>query len=244
MSIFTRLFKVSTTRTKVKILSFVMFSNIAFANESLQEFFKDSGVDKSKQEYVKKQCDEAILRADADFRHSKQEQIYRLEVAKIECEIQKLSEVLGSTQGTIATLDYAYKEYDKLLNKYYKLYRAEVKKQNKTTPTGAFSHEPNLQNIKKGQKGQDTLLEEQRAWLKLRDSYETYIQKHHAHIYDINGGGTIYSIEASNARLTLLKKRVEELFKRYVAITTGGNIDFYNMFDVLWKVVEIYRLKS
>lgn len=236
MNIFTRLFKVSTTGTKIKILAFAMFSNIAFANESLQEFFKDFGVDKSKQEYVKKQCDEAILRADADFRHSKQEQIYRLEVAKIECEIQKLSEVLGSTQGTIVTLDYAYKEYDKLLNKYYKLYRAEVKKHNKTTPTGAFSHEPNL--------GQDTLLEEQRAWLKLRDSYEAYIRTHHAHIYDINGGGTIYSIEASNARLTLLKKRVEELFKRYVAITTGGNIDFYNMFDVLWKVVEIYRLKS
>lgn len=176
-----------------------------------------------------KECNKEVLKD--NFKDlSKIEQIYKFEVAKIECEIQKLSEVLGSTQGTIATLDYAYKEYDKLLNKYYKLYRAEVKKQNKTTPTGAFSHEPNLQNIKKGQKGQDTLLEEQRAWLKLRDSYETYIQKHHAHIYDINGGGTIYSISASNARLGFLKMRVNELFSRYLMMITDRAIEFDSLF--------------
>ncbi|MDY5821390.1 MAG: lysozyme inhibitor LprI family protein [Helicobacter sp.] len=238
MNIFTRLFKVSTTGTKIKILAFAIFSNMAFADsESLQKLFKEYNVSKDKQEYINKECNKEVLKD--NFKDlSKIEQIYEFEVARIDCEVQNLGEVLGSTQGILASLNYGYDEYDKLLNKYYKLYRAEVKKQNKTTPTGAFSHEPSIQ------KGQDTLLEEQRAWLKLRDSYEAYIRKHHAHIYDINGGGTIYSIEASNARLTLLKKRVEELFKRYVAISTGGNIDFYNMFDVLWKVVEIYRLKS
>ncbi|MDY5950339.1 MAG: lysozyme inhibitor LprI family protein [Helicobacter sp.] len=238
MNIFTRLFKVSTTGTKIKILAFAIFSNVAFADsESLQKLFKEYNVSKDKQEYINKECNKEVLKD--NFKDlSKIEQIYKFEVARIDCEVNNLGEVLGSTQGILASLNYGYDEYDKLLNKYYKLYRAEVKKQNKTTPTGAFSHEPSIQ------KGQDTLLEEQRAWLKLRDSYEAYIRKHHAHIYDINGGGTIYSIEASNARLTLLKKRVEELFKRYVAITTGGNIDFYNMFDVLWKVVEIYRLKS
>ncbi|MDY4399256.1 MAG: DUF1311 domain-containing protein, partial [Helicobacter bilis] len=87
---------------------------------------------------------------------NKQEQIYKFGVARIDCEVQNLGEVLGSTQGILASLSYGYDEYDKPLNKYYKLYRTEVKKQNKTTPTGAFSHEPNIQNIKKGQKGQDT----------------------------------------------------------------------------------------
>ena len=137
--------------------------------------------------------------------------------------MRTLSEVLVSTQGILASLSYGYDEYDKLLNKYYKLYRAEVKKKNKTTPTWAFSHEPNL--------GQDTLLEEQREWLKLRDSYEAYIQKHHAHIYDINGGGTIYSIDASNARLGFLQMRVEELFSRYLMLVTDGSVEFCNLFE-------------
>ena len=222
MSIFTQLFK-----THIKILMplvFMAFANVAFADsESLQKLFNEYNVGKDKQEYIKKQCD----RANFDFNpKNKQEQTYLFETTQIDCEVQHLGEVLGSTQGILASLNYGYDEYDKLLNKYYKLYRAEVKKQNKTTPTGAFSHEPNIQNIKKGQNGQDTLLEEQRAWLKLRDSYEAYIRTHHAHIYDINGGGTIYSIEASNARLGFLKMRVNELFSRYLMMITDGGIGF------------------
>ncbi|MCI7412050.1 MAG: DUF1311 domain-containing protein [Helicobacter bilis] len=206
MGVFIRLFKVSTRAKILMPLAFMAFVNMAFADsESLQKLFKEYNVSKDKQEHIKKQCDMAHF----DFNpKNKQEQIYKFGVARIDCEVQNLGEVLGSTQGILASLNYGYDEYDKLLNKYYKLYRAEVKKQNKTTPTGAFSHEPNIQNIKKGQKGQDTLLEEQRAWLKLRDSYEAYIETHHTHIYDINGGGTIYSISVSNARLGFLKMRL------------------------------------
>ena len=212
MGVFIRLFKVSTKAKILMPLAFIAFANMAFADsESLQKLFKEYNVSKDKQEYINKECNKEVLKD--NFKDlSKIEQIYEFEVARIDCEVQNLGEVLGSTQGILASLNYGYDEYDKLLNKYYKLYRAEVKKQNKTTPTGAFSHEPNIQNIKKGQKGQDTLLEEQRAWLKLRDSYEAYIETHHTHIYDINGGGTIYSIEASNARLGFLKMRVNELF--------------------------------
>ena len=228
MNIFTRLFKVSTTGTQVKILAFAIFSNMAFADsESLQKLFKEYNISKDKQEHIKKQCDMTHF----DFNpKNKQEQIYKFETTQIDCEVQNLGEVLGSTQGILASLNYGHNEYDKLLNKYYKLYRAEVKKQNKTTPTGAFSHEPNIQNIKKGQKGQDTLLEEQRAWLKLRDSYKAYTKAHHAHIYDINGGGTIYSIEASNARLGFLKMRVNELFSRYLMMITDGGVGFDSLF--------------
>lgn len=225
MSIFTKLFK---THIKIlMLLAFMAFANVAFADsESLQKLFKEYNVSKDKQEYINKECNKEVLKD--NFKDlSKIEQIYKFEVARIDCEVNNLGEVLGSTQGILASLNYGYDEYDKLLNKYYKLYRAEVKKQNKTTPTGAFSHEPNIQSIKNGQ---DTLLEEQRAWLKLRDSYEAYIKAHHAHIYDINGGGTIYSIHTSNARLGFLKMRVNELFSRYLMMITDGGVEFDSIF--------------
>lgn len=230
MGVFIRLFKVSTKAKILVALAFMAFANVAFADsESLQKLFKEYNVSKDKQEYINKECNKEVLKD--NFKDlSKIEQIYKFEVARIDCEVQNLGEVLGSTQGILASLNYGYNEYDKLLNKYYKLYRTELKKKGKTTPTGAFSHEPNIQNIKKGQNGQDTLLEEQRAWLKLRDSYEAYIQKHHAHIYDINGGGTIYSIEASNARLGFLKMRVNELFSRYLMMITDGGVGFDSLF--------------
>ena len=231
MRIFAKLFDTYTIRAKILVaLVFMAFANVAFADsESLQKLFKEYNVSKDKQEYINKECNKEVLKD--NFKDlSKIEQIYKFEVARIDCEVNNLGEVLGSTQGILASLNYGYDEYDKLLNKYYKLYRAEVKKQNKTTPTGAFSHEPNIQNIKKGQKGQDTLLEEQRAWLKLRDSYEAYIKAHHAHIYDINGGGTIYSIHTSNARLGFLKMRVNELFSRYLMMITDGGVEFDSIF--------------
>ena len=222
MGIFIRLFKTHIKAKFLLPLAFMAFANIAFAdNESLQKLFKEYNISKDKQEYIKKQCDMANF----DFNpKNKQEQIYKFETTQIDCEVQNLGEVLGSTQGILASLSYGYDEYDKLLNKYYKLYRAEVKKQNKTTPTGAFSHEPSIE------KGQDTLLEEQRAWLKLRDSYEAYTKAHHAHIYDINGGGTIYSIETSNARLRFLKMRVNELFSRSLMMITDGGVGFDSLF--------------
>ncbi|BDB66865.1 hypothetical protein Hc94105_1066 [Helicobacter cinaedi] len=228
MRIFAKLFDTYTIRAKILVvLAFIVFANMAFADsESLQKLFKEYNVSKDKQEYINKECNKEVFKD--NFKDlSKIEQIYKFEVARIDCEVNNLGEVLGSTQGILASLNYGYDEYDKLLNKYYKLYRAEVKKQNKTTPTGAFSHEPNIQSIKNGQ---DTLLEEQRAWLKLRDSYEAYIRKHHAHIYDINGGGTIYSIHTSNARLGFLKMRVNELFSRYLMMITDGGVEFDSIF--------------
>lgn len=222
MGVFIRLFKVSTKAKILVVLAFMAFANVAFADsESLQKLFKEYNVSKDKQEYIKKQCDMANF----DFNpKDKQERIYLFETTQIDCEVNNLGEVLGSTQGILASLNYGYNEYDKLLNKYYKLYRTEVKKKGKTTPTGAFSHEPSIE------KGQDTLLEEQRAWLKLRDSYEAYTKAHHAHIYDINGGGTIYSIHASNARLGFLKMRVNELFSRYLMMITDGGVGFDSIF--------------
>ncbi|WP_110581971.1 hypothetical protein [Helicobacter cinaedi] len=147
MGIFIRLFKVSTKAKILMPLAFIAFANMAFADsESLQKLFKEYNVSKDKQEYINKECNKEVLKD--NFKDlSKIEQIYKFEVARIDCEVNNLGEVLGSTQGILASLNYGYDEYDKLLNKYYKLYRAEVKKKGKTTPTGAFSHEP---SIKKG----------------------------------------------------------------------------------------------
>lgn len=105
------------------------FANTTFADsESLQKLFKEYNISKDKQEYINKECNKEVLKD--NFKDlSKIEQIYKFEVARIDCEVNNLGEVLGSTQGILASLNYGYDEYDKLLNKYYKLYRAELKKQ-------------------------------------------------------------------------------------------------------------------
>ncbi len=128
-------------------LAFIAFANMAFADsESLQKLFKEYNVSKDKQEYINKECNKEVLKD--NFKDlSKIEQIYKFEVARIDCEVNNLGEVLGSTQGILASLNYDYDEYDRRVNKYYKLYRADGKKKGKTTPTGAIYHEP---CIKKG----------------------------------------------------------------------------------------------
>lgn len=95
MNIFTRLFKVGTTGTKIKILAFAIFSNMAFADsESLQKLFNEYNVGKDKQEYINKECNKEVLKD--NFKDlSKIEQIYEFEVARIDCEVNNLGEVLG-----------------------------------------------------------------------------------------------------------------------------------------------------
>ncbi|TLD98431.1 lysozyme inhibitor LprI family protein [Helicobacter trogontum] len=234
MCIFTKLlFNVASAtsavvRIKISLFLILMIvANVAFAdNESLQKFFEDFNASKDKQEHVKTQCDEQILKTKASLKNvTLQERTYRIKVAQIECEYQSLSGVFSSTQGILAALHYAYNEYDKLLNKYYKLYQTEIKKQ-KNKDLREELLPPGLNINEKV----DILLDEQKAWLKLRDSYEAYIMAQHTHVYDINGGGTIYKIDASLARLAFVKKRVDELFYRYLMITRDNGIEFHDMF--------------
>ncbi len=194
--------------------AFSVMCHTAFADsESLRQLAKNVGIEPAKLEYVGTECTKDAAKAKAQVRQSPpHEQTYKFEITRLECEIAMLSaSVLSSTQGMIETLSYGYEEYDKLLNKYYNLYRAEYKKQNQG-------------------KGQDTLLEEQRAWLNLRDSYETYLRQHRAHIYESNGGGTMWSVIANGTKLTFLKKRVEELFLQYKTAKNGEAIEFYSIF--------------
>ena len=171
MCIFTKLlFNVASAtsavvRIKISLFLILMIvANVAFAdNESLQKFFEDFNASKDKQEHVKTQCDEQILKTKASLKNvTLQERTYRIKVAQIECEYQSLSGVFSSTQGILAALHYAYNEYDKLLNKYYKLYQTEIKKQ-KNKDLREELLPPGLNINEKV----DILLDEQKAWLKL-----------------------------------------------------------------------------
>ncbi len=95
MGVFIKLCKVGTKAKILMPLAFMAFANVAFADsESLQKLFNEHNVGKDKQEYIKKQCD----RANFDFNpKNKQEQTYLFETTQIDCEVQNLGEVLGST---------------------------------------------------------------------------------------------------------------------------------------------------
>ena len=95
MGIFIRLFKVSTKAKILMPLAFMAFANMAFADsESLQKLFKEYNVSKDKQEYINKECNKEVLKD--NFKDlSKIEQIYKFEVARIDCEVNNLGEVLG-----------------------------------------------------------------------------------------------------------------------------------------------------
>lgn len=206
----------------------VMLSCAALASsQSLQSFAKDTqAISNAQAQEIDSNCTKVVADLKAQITHlHPEEQTYKLEVARLDCESENLQAPLSSTQGMLAVLDYIYTESDKLLNKYYKLYRAEFKKRVKDAPRGIFAHEPSIQ------KGQDTLLEEQRAWLKLRDSYESYLRTAHTHTYAANEGGTIYSIYAASARLAFLQRRVKTLFWRYYAMLADEAISFDSIFN-------------
>ena len=217
-------------KTRILLATFIstLICNIAPASsKSLHNFAKETqAINSAQAKKIDTTCTKEVAQTKPKIAHlHSHEQTYKLEITRLECETKNLQESSASTQGTLAMLEYIYAEYDKLLNKYYKLYHTEFKKQNKSTPSGIFSHEPSIQ------KGQDTLLDEQRAWLKLRDSYAAYLQAAHAHTYEANGGGTIWGIETANARLKFLQKRVETLFWRYNAMLADEGIGLDSVFN-------------
>lgn len=125
---------------------------------------------------------------------SKADKEFKLECYKIETIMDISIEIDSSTYGMIMAMDEAYVSYDKLLNKYYNLYRNTLNKESKKS-----------------------FLEEQKAWIKVRDAYEEYAMYHTSNITTIMGGGTMYQLYAPRMNLEFLKKRVYELFNYYNA---------------------------
>lgn len=122
---------------------------------------------------------------------SKKEAEYILDCYKIDIVYENIEDY--TTYGMAQALYDAYNAYDKLLNKYYGLYR----------------------NTLKSDKEKSALLKEQRAWLKLRDTYFEYAGEHYEHIYTVMGGGTMYSLIIPSMKLEFIKNRVKELFSYY-----------------------------
>lgn len=162
---------------------------------------------KEKEERIQKDYKEGIAKKQGELKKldiSDIERTYMLDCYKIDYAVDLLQYYESSTMGINKALDYGYVEYDKLLNKYYNLYKKQLNKEEK-----------------------EALLAEQRAWLKLRDIYvDNYIRAHHTHIYVINGGGTMYSNLASYESLRFLKERVEILYQYYKQHSNGDGIEF------------------
>ncbi|MDO4674628.1 lysozyme inhibitor LprI family protein [Campylobacter sp.] len=120
----------------------------------------------------------------------------KVEFDKEEYEIKFYMDALqdynSTTEGIIASLDYAYKEYEKLLDKYYLIAKNSL-------PT----------HLK------DALNNDQIEWLNFQAAQEAYLDKHYAFLSALNGGEAELSIDKKRASLAFLTKRVVELFEGY-----------------------------
>lgn len=121
----------------------------------------------------------------------------KIEFDKEEYEIKfymsALQDYNSRTDGIIASLDYAYKEYEKLLDKYYLIARNNI-------PTRELK---------------DALNNDQIEWLNFQAAREAYLDKHYDFLYALNGGEAELRIDRKRASLSFLIKRVEELFENY-----------------------------
>lgn len=104
-----------------------------------------------------------------------------------------------TTLGMIEASNFSEQEYDKLLNKYYKiLYNAL------------------------NDEGKKSLRATQLNWIKLRDSDKELVSAMRNQIYDEMGGGTIWGIVAADARADITRRRVVELFNFIQFSDIGG----------------------
>ncbi|AJC86795.1 putative protein (DUF1311 domain) [Campylobacter sp. RM16704] len=169
-----------------------LFFNFSFSMDLLET--EIDWLTKEKFEAVKKDYQESIkIKLEELNKQDMDEKLkeYTFECYKIDYAVELLQNYESSTQGINLAYFYGYKQYDKLLNKYYS-YKNKLDK-----------------------KTQTALLEEQRAWLKLRDAYENYIDQHRYFVYTASGGGTMYSNLASASKFDFVKKRVGEIYKYF-----------------------------
>lgn len=94
-----------------------------------------------------------------------------------------------STMGMITANIEMEKDYDELLNKYYKIL---------------------LEKLDNEQK--QILRTSQRNWIKLRDSDREVISMLRAKAYNDAGGGSVWGVVSSNAMIDITKQRVIQLY--------------------------------
>ena len=98
----------------------------------------------------------------------------------------------GSTMGMIMCADSAAVLWDIELNKNYKL----------------------LMDVLVD-KAKEDLREAQREWITFRDKEMQAISSYYEYVYEIMGGGTMYPMLASGARMEVIRKRALELKGMY-----------------------------
>ena len=124
---------------------------------------------------------------------------FRTDTARIEQQVDNMVDQNPTTLGLIEASDFSEREYDKLLNKYYNvLYNAL------------------------NEDGKKALKETQLSWIKFRDSDKELIRQMNVQVYDEMGGGTIWSVVASDARADVTRRRVIELFNYIMFADIGG----------------------
>lgn len=127
------------------------------------------------------------------------EQEFRQDTARVEQSVRDMLDKDYSTAGMVKANVLLETEYDKLLNKYYKLLYKSL-----------------------NDKGKTTLKITQRNWLKLRDSDQALVRTLVANQYKDTGGGSIWGIIGSGYRADIIRRRVFELFDYLVFGDLGG----------------------
>lgn len=124
---------------------------------------------------------------------------FRSDTARVNGQVRGMLDTDYTTAGMIEASNYSEQEYDKLLNKYYKiLYNAL------------------------NEDGKKALKATQLNWIKLRDSDKELVTAMRNQIYDEMGGGTIWGIIAADARADITRRRVIDLYNYLQFSDLGG----------------------
>ncbi len=124
---------------------------------------------------------------------------FEADTARVEQQTREFAEKDYSTLGMIETSLFYEEEYDKLLNKYYKLLYNSL-----------------------DDEGKKVLKATQLNWIKLRDSEKLLVNELYQSTYEKMGGGTIWRVIAADARADITRRRVIELYNYLMFDDIGG----------------------
>ena len=119
---------------------------------------------------------------------------FKQDTARVEQKVRDMLDEDNSTYGMLEANNVLETEYDKLLNKYYKM----------------------LYN-KLDDAGKKALKKTQLNWIKFRDAEKELIAELYQNTYNEAGGGTIWGVIYGNLRAQITRERVFVLYNYLVA---------------------------
>lgn len=121
------------------------------------------------------------------------------DTAYVEQMVRDMLESDYSTAGMHKANEVTELEYDKLLNKYYKILYNSLDVE-----------------------GKKALKQSQLNWIKLRDSDQSLIRSMTAQVYNRMGGGSIWGVVGGNAQADVVRRRVVDLYNYLQFSDIGG----------------------